>query len=122
MSTEIGEYRTWGRYPSYGNIEIGKDNDVILNDFGNHNTIETDEEGATKSTAIDGLLGVGLRLNFNKSFAFDAGMQYQIGGKSWKANQGSIFSYSLEGGDKVNLLRTVDNNSLKVTASLIFKF
>lgn len=125
LSTEIGEYKTWGRYPSYGNIEIGKDNDVILNDFGNHNTIEIDEEGATKSTAIDGLLGVGLRLNINKSIAFDAGMQYQIGGKSWKANQGSLFSYSLEGGDKVNLLRLVDNishNSLKITASLIFKF
>lgn len=125
MTATTGEYKTWGRYPDYQNLEIGKAGDVKLNDFGTHSAIGVDEEGITKSMSIGGLLGVGLRINLNKAFALDAGVQYQMGGKSLKADNGSIFSYTLDGGDKVNLLRKagdISHSALKVTASLIYKF
>ena len=126
LSANIGNYRTWGVYSGYGEpLTIGKDDNVILNDFGNKESIGIDEEGFTKSMAIDGLVGLGLRFNINKSFAFDAGVQYQIGSNSWKGEKGNIFSYSLKDGDKVNLLRKtngISHNALKIAASLIFKF
>lgn len=123
MTATTGQYKTWGEYPQYGDLVIGTD--VDLNGFGDHNEIGIDEEGITKKMAIDGLFGLGIRLNLNKSLALDAGMQYQTGGKSWEANPGSIFSYTLEGGDKVNLLRKVGcvrHDALKVAASIIYKF
>ena len=126
-------YDTWGLYPGYGNMEIGIENKgrlegnrvVNLNDFGRHNTIGIDEDGVTQNMSIDGLFGLGLRYNLNKSFAVDAGVQYQMGSKSWKANRENIFSYSLEEGDKVNLLykaKDISHNALKVSVSLIYKF
>ena len=125
MTATIGEYKTWGVYPQYGDLVIGKEGDVVLNGFGNHDAIGVDEDGITKKMAIDGLFGCGIRLSLNKSLALDAGLQYQTGGKSWEANSGSIFSYTLEGGDKVNLLRKVGyvrHDALKVAASIIYKF
>lgn len=125
MTATTGEYKTWGEYPQYGDLVIGKEGDVDLNGFGVHDEIGVDEEGITKKMAIDGLFGLGIRLNLNKSLALDAGIQYQTGGKSWEANEGSIFSYTLEEGDKVNLLRKVGcvrHDALKVAASIIYKF
>lgn len=129
MTADIGSYKTWGEYnkPEYGGfLEIGKNEDIDILDFKNNKTsIEIEEGGVTKSMALDALLGLGLRLNLNKSIAIDAGVQYQMGGKSWKTDNSSIFSYSLEDGDKVNLLQKssgISHNALKVAASLILKF
>ncbi len=125
MTATTGAYKTWGVYPDYGDLVIGEEGDVTLNGFGTHDEIGIDEEGITKKMAIDALFGLGIRLNLNKSLALDAGIQYQTGGKSWEANPGSIFTYTLEGGDKVNLLRKVGcvrHDALKVAASIIYKF
>ena len=124
MTTNIDSYTTSGKYTDYGS-ELIIENISELG-FGERtsNDAEYDENGASTSMAIDALLGLGLRININKSFAFDAGIQYQIGGKSWKSNEGDIFSYSGDK-DKVNLLRKaggISHNALKVGASLIFKF
>ena len=126
MTTQ-GTCKTWGLYTKseYGEpLEIGKDGDVDFNSFGTHN-IGLDEAVASKSMSFDGLVGLGVRCNFSKSFAVDAGLQYQVGSKSWKADKGNLFSYTNEGGDKVNLLRKsggIHHNSLKLAASLIYKF
>ena len=89
--------------------------------------------------SIHALAGLGLRFNLNKSFAFDAGVQYLTGGKSWKMNSDKkyIFDYTLPfdfdattaeekaQGDKVNLLRQaggIKAGAFRVTASLIYKF
>lgn len=148
MSATISDYETWGEYSTetYGDLVIRRDEyknndgykekyvgeyldkEYMLNNFGFHSagTIDVEEEGVSKSMTIDGLLGLGMRLNLNKSLAIDAGVQYQVGGESWKANAAeSIFGYTLEGGDKVNLLRkagSIHHNALKVAASVIYKF
>lgn len=127
MTTTISEYKTWGKYNGYDGLEIGKDEDVSLNDFGIHNTVGFDEEDIEKKMTIDGLFGMGLRVNISKFIAIDAGVQYQAGGNSWeyKGNQDDYFSYTLNGGDKVNLLRkakNINHKSWKASASLLFKF
>ena len=125
MTATIGEYKTWGVYPQYDDLVIGKEGDVDLNGFSAHKEIGIDENGITKKVAIDGLFGFGIRLSLNKSLTLDGGLQYQIGSKSWEANSGSIFSYTLEGGDKINLLRKVGyvrHDALKMVASIIYKF
>ena len=99
-------------------------------------SVETAEEGMEKSMSIHALAGLGLRFNLNKSFAFDAGVQYMTSGKSWKMNGSKgIFDYERPvrattpeekaKGDKVNLMRQTSglkNGAFRVTASLIYKF
>lgn len=123
MTTNVANYKTSGLYNRYDNLVI---ENIPELGFGNrtNNDMEYDEDGATTGMTIDALLGLGLRININKSIAFDAGIQYIMGGKSWKSNQGDIFSYFGDK-DKVNLLRKtggISHNALKVGASLIFKF
>lgn len=140
-SAHIDDYETSGIYETYGNTEIkgglnGKD--VNLNGFGEWEgwDMEVDEEGIEKSMSIHALAGLGLRFNLNKSFAFDAGVQYMTSGTSWKKNSDKgIFDYELPfgattpeekaKGDKVNLMRQTSglkNGAFRVTASLIYKF
>lgn len=145
-SAHIDDYETSGIYETYGNTEIKgglKGEDVNLNGFGEWEgrDMEVDEEGMEKSMSIHALAGLGLRFNLNKSFAFDAGVQYMTSGTSWKINKSkdSIFDYELPvgattpeaeaeakaQGDKVNLMRQTSglkNGAFKVTASLIYKF
>lgn len=129
MTTNVGSYTTYGKYNKieYGGELIIKGISELGFGTRTNDDVEYDEDGASTSMAIDALLGLGVRININKSIAFDAGIQYQIGGKSWKSNQGDIFRYSGEENakDKVNLLRKaggISHNALKVAASLIFKF
>lgn len=140
-SAYIDDYETSGFYKDYGNVEIkggleGKD--MNLNGFGEWKggDMEVDEEGMEKSMSIHALAGLGLRFNLNKSFAFDAGVQYMTSGKSWKMNGSKgIFDYERPvrattpeekaKGDKVNLMRQTSglkNGAFRVTASLIYKF
>ena len=136
-SAKIDGYETSGIYgDEYGGVEIK--GDVNLNGFGSWapRDMEVDEEGMEKSMSIHALAGLGLRFNLNKSFAFDAGVQYMTSGKSWKMNGSKgIFDYELPigattpedkaKGDKVNLMRQTSglkNGAFRVTASLIYKF
>lgn len=135
-SAHIDDYETSGIYSGYGNVEIK--GDVNLNGFGEWKgrDMEVYEEGMEKSMSIHALAGLGLRFNLNKSFAFDAGVQYMASGTSWKNNSSkSIFDYELPAGattpeekvqgDKVNLMRKTSglkNGAFRVTASLIYKF
>lgn len=146
---KIDKFETWGVWennPNYGGeLTIRNYNEdgsqkvhqVELNGFGMNDDATgmdekyVDNEGMTKSMTINGLAGAGLRLNLNKSLALDAGIQYIIGGKSWKIgdreNGGntSVFNYSKASGDSVNLLRKssgISHNALRVVASLIYKF
>lgn len=145
-SAYIDDYETSGFYKDYGNVEIKgglKGEDVNLNGFGEWEgrDMEVDEEGMEKSMSIHALAGLGLRFNLNKSFAFDAGVQYMTSGTSWKINKSkdSIFDYEFPvgattpeakaeakaQGDKVNLMRKTSglkNGAFRVTASLIYKF
>lgn len=130
MTVDVNSYTTSGEYSDYGDLIIENVKEL---GFGNRsgNNVEVDEGAATKSMAIDGLLGLGVRLNVNKSFAVDAGLQYQIGGKSWKPdNRNEIFSYTqdIDGEDAkdyVNLLPKtsgISHSALKLGVSLIYKF
>lgn len=141
-SAYIDDYETSGFYKDYGNVEIKgglKGEDLNLNGFGEWKgwDMEVDEEGMEKSMSIHALAGLGLRFNLNKSFAFDAGVQYMTSGTSWKINTNKerIFDYELPvgattpekkaEGDKVNLMRQTSglkNGAFRVTASLIYKF
>ncbi|MDE6278395.1 MAG: hypothetical protein K2M05_00315 [Paramuribaculum sp.] len=102
--------------------------DKYINNFGTYTDsdyLKPDEEAASAKTAIDAILGAGFRVNLTKSLAVDAGVQYQIGTNSWTSNSTSIFSYTLEGGDKVNLMskaKSLSHSALKVNISLIYKF
>lgn len=137
-SAHIDGYETSGIYSSqYGGVEIK--GDVNLNGFGSWGPwdMEVYEEDMENAMTIHALAGLGLRLNLSKSFAFDAGVQYLTGGKSWKMNSDKkyIFDYTLPfdattaeekaQGDKVNLLRQaggIKAGAFRVTASLIYKF
>ena len=137
-SAEIDKYETWGVYEKYNNLTIRNCNEdgtlvknpVTLNDFGIHNDTEVSSIGVDESiyspkTSLDFLFGAGIRLNLSKSFAFDAGIQYQIGGKNWKSEGKNIFSYTLATGDRVDLLSKagdIKRGAMRVTASLIYKF
>ena len=139
-SAYIDDYETSGFYKDYGNVEIKggpKGEKLNLNGFGEWEgrDMEVDEEGVEKSMSIHALAGLGLRFNLNKSFAFDAGVQYMTSGTSWKKNSDKgIFDYKSNGatepkdkakGDKVNLMRQTSglkNGAFRVTASLIYKF
>ncbi len=124
--TLTGSYKMYGMYPDYGNLVIGENGDVSLNGFGSYNSIGIDDDGIKSSMTVDGIFGAGLRVNFNKSFALDAGVQYQVGSQSWKAEgENDLFSYSPEDGGRTNLLRKVESishKSMKVSASIIYKF
>ena len=136
-TADIDDYETYGQYNNYNNLVIK--GDVNLNGFGNwgKKAIDVDESGWNAKTTINALMGAGLRLNLTKSFAFDAGVQYLMGGNSWDGSKGDIFSYSLPDnyqnleakqkamGDKVNLLNKtggIKHDALRVSASLIYKF
>lgn len=137
-SAHIDGYETSGIYgDKYGGVEIK--GDVNLNGFGiwNARDMEVNEEGMEASMSIHALAGLGLRFNLNKSFAFDAGVQYMTSGTSWKINTNKerIFDYEPPVGattpekkalgDKVNLMRQTSglkNGAFRVTASLIYKF
>jgi len=134
-TANIDGYETFGQYKNYNNLKIK--GDVNLNGFGNWNggDIDVDETGWSAKTSINALMGAGLRLNLTKSFAFDAGVQYLMGGNCWEGSKGDIFSYTLPQnaktpaekakGDKVNLLNKtggIKHNALRVVASLIYKF
>lgn len=139
-SAHIDGYETSGIYSQsqYGGVEIK--GDVNLNGFGSWGPrdMEVYEEDMENAMTIHALAGLGLRLNLSNSFAFDAGVQYLTGGKSWKMNSdkiSSVFDYSLPvgataavdkaQGDKVNLLRQaggIKAGAFRVTASLIYKF
>lgn len=141
-SAYIDDYETSGFYKDYGNVEIKgglKGEDLNLNGFGEWEgrDMEVNEEGMEASMSIHALAGLGLRFNLNKSFAFDAGVQYMTSGTSWKINTNKerIFDYELPAdvtksedkaqGDKVNLMRQTSglkNGAFRVTASLIYKF
>ena len=130
MTTTTGGYYVWGLYEQYNNLEIGKPDengivDVIVNNFGYNDKIDVDDEGITQSMVIDLLCGLGLRINLSKSFAIDAGVQYQAGTKSWKSNGKELFNYTLADKDRVNLLHKagdISHNSIKISASVIYKF
>lgn len=143
---EIGKYTTSGTYnnSAYGDDALtieNPDGSINLNGFGSHKgrEMDVDKEGMTSSLTINALVGAGLRANIGKSFAIDAGVQFLIGGKSWKIdeNNKNIFSYTLPNGweamdaeqkaqgDKVNLLRLTDgikHNPFRVTLGIIYKF
>lgn len=139
-SAHIDGYETSGIYSQYGGVEIKGDVNLNLNGFGSWGPrdMEVYEEDMENSMTIHALAGLGFRLNLSKSFAFDAGVQYLTGGKSWKMNSdkiSSVFDYSLPDGattaekkaqgDKVNLLRQaggIKAGAFRVTASLIYKF
>ena len=140
-SAYIDDYETFGTFNEYNNVVIkgGPNGEKLnLNGFGEWKgrEMEVDEEGMEKSMSIHALAGLGLRFNLNKSFAFDAGVQYMTSGKSWKMNGSKgIFDYELPvsattpeekaKGDKVNLMRQTSglkNGAFRVTASLIYKF
>lgn len=123
---EIGKHSISGTYPMYDNLIIDKYN---INGFGEHKSrsIEVDKTSMTNSLSICGLVGLGLRSNLTKNIAIDAGVQYLLGGNSWKASNehASVFSYKLDEGDKVNLLTQAEGikrNALRVTLGLILKF
>lgn len=137
-SAHIDGYETSGIYSQYGGVEIK--GDVNLNGFGSWDPrdMEVYEEDMENAMTIHALAGLGLRLNLSKSFAFDAGVQYLTGGKSWKMNSdkiSSVFDYTFPlnattaeekaQGDRVNLLRQssgIKAGAFRVTASLIYKF
>lgn len=118
----IDSYETYGVYSGYDNLTI---NDYI-NGFGNHSgEIGVDKDVMESSMSISALMGLGLRLNITKNIAADVGVQYLLGGNSWKKNSDQLFSYTLSGGDKVNLLSQangIKRNAFRVTLGLIFKF
>lgn len=139
IKIENSGFRTYGIYPDYDHLVI----DRYINNFGDHpdpNSLVPDEDGLSAKTAIDGLMGLGARINITKSIAIDAGIQYQIGGNSWTANTAKdIFSYKLKeesknlsgentlnvGIDGVNLMNkagSLKHSALKANISLIFKF
>ena len=132
-STSNG-YTVWGDYSKTekykGLTEVGKKGEVVLNDFGYHQAgdIEIDDTDPTKSMAIDAILGLGLRLNIGKSFAVDAGIQYQTGTKSWKTSNKSndLAHYTKEGGEKfysfIRHSEGVSHGALKAAVSLLYKF
>ena len=103
--------------------------------------VEIDENDIEPQFAIKALLGAGLRYNITKSFALDAGVQFQVGSNTWKApNTATFFKYSQPSGDnmsdaekleaenakdKLNIMRWskgVKQNALRVAISLIYKF
>lgn len=138
-SANIDKYETCGIYSGYGSDPLVIKGDVDLNGFGKWSglSLNVDETGWESKMSINVLAGLGLRVNLTKSVAFDAGIQYIMGGNSWDGGNGkSIFSYTLpqnastpqekaEKGDKVNLLNKtggIKHNALRVSASLIYKF
>ncbi len=131
MTFDEINYTTSGKYgKEYDYLIIEKIDELGFGQRTNSD-VEVDEDIASKKMTFDGLFRLGLRLNINKSLAFDAGIQYQIGGKSWKTNNddGYVFSYTQENDmnakDKLNLLGKssgISHNALKVAASLIYKF
>ncbi len=138
-SGDTDGYNTWGVYHQYGGeLVIGKtegntEPDVNLNGFGYYKgkiTIDDDKDNVKKNFAMDGLLGLGLRFNIGDSFAFDAGVQYQLGlMNSWKntGKDNTIAHYTEKDGDVFyNFLRSSDggikHSALRLSASLIYKF
>ena len=132
FSGEIYPYETYGVYEQYEGLTI---KDVPILGFENHGTRKTDitidDTGISKTLAIDGLIGAGLRVNFGKpldSFAFDAGFQYQLGlTNSWKGSaKSSDFGCYVEGEDHFyNVIRRSDgikHNAFRLFASIIYKF
>jgi len=115
-------YTTKGVYSKYNNLEIKDIPELGLTSYSG-GSIEVDETGVKSKTAIDALLGLGLRYNIGKSVAVDAGVQYLTGTKSWESTKGEVMTYA--GVDKVNLLRKsegITHGALKATVSLIYKF
>lgn len=134
-SATIGDYSVWGEYdkdnnPDYGGtLVMGKDGEVDLEGFGSQKggSIDVDEIDVASKTAIDVLLGLGLRYNIGKSIAVDAGVQYLTGSNSWENSATNKDIFKRENGttDTVNLLRLTDgikHSGLKANISLIFKF
>ena len=137
---QIDRYTTYGEYSGYGE-PLKIDGSVNLNGFGQHQgrSMEVDRNGLKSSMSVSALMGMGLRANITKSLAVDAGVQYLMGGTSWKMENGSyeLFSYTLpdeyEGmtaeqksqGDKVNLLtqvKGINRSAFRLTLGLILKF
>lgn len=138
-SANIDKYETYGIYSGYGSDPLVIKGNVDLNGFGEWSdlSLNVDETGWESKMSINVLAGLGLRVNLTNSVAFDAGIQYIMGSNSWDGSNGkSIFSYTLpqnastpkekaEKGDKVNLLNKtggIKHNSLRIAASLIYKF
>lgn len=133
-----GAYETYNA-PNGNTLIINQ----YINNFGTHeesNYLQTDNDAAETKLSIDGILGIGARVNLTKSLAIDAGIQYQLGlGDKWKmtsTDNKSIFRYELhdnknstdplnDGIDYVNLMKEVESlklSALKVNISLIYKF
>ena len=138
-SATLDKFETWGKYgDKYDGLVIRNyddngnpvDNPVDLNDFGLHNengsnSIGVDETNYKKSSSVDFMLGLGFRFNVSKLIAVDVGMQYQAGGKNWKSEGSSMFSYTKNSGDRIDLLQKagdISRGALRLTAGLIFKF
>lgn len=137
-SATIDKYFVWGEYnkSEYGGTLIIGKNDEVLGEkpevewegFGGPygGSIDVDEIDVASKTAIDVLLGLGLRYNIGKSIAVDAGVQYLTGSNSWENSATNKDIFKRENGtDTVNLLRLTDgikHSGLKANISLIFKF
>lgn len=139
-SANVDSYETYGIYPNYNQLVIRggeRGREINLNGFGewSGNSMDVDDTGWESKMSVNALAGLGLRINLTKTMAFDAGVQYIMGGNSWSGSKGALFSYTLPQnastpeekakGDKVNLLNKsggIKHNGLRVSASLIFKF
>lgn len=147
VEIENSSYNTYGVYSKYGDLIIYND----INNFGENeeNTLMPYEVGLSTKTTLNGIFGLGARVNVTKTIAIDAGIQYQLSGKSWSAEENKIFNYEIDwdkisadntsgvdntlrvddtlniGEDQVNLLNnagSLKHDLLKVNVSLIFKF
>jgi len=127
----IGTYKTFGTYENYGGLTI--DSDIPILGFGSQapsKDIKIDESNgiSKESFALDALIGAGLRFNITKSFAFDAGVQCQLGlTDSWKSTTSNRDLGHFDNGEEqfYSLLRgsgSVKHQALRVFASLIYKF
>ncbi len=137
FTNEVDAYETWGVYPQYDNLVIRPAQDgsgVTINEFGNHGKYTKDalDDDISSSMNFFGLVGLGLRFNIGKSFAVDAGIQYQHGfGNGWSSDvkdnsKNNIATYTKANGDQFyNLIRRSDGikqHAFKIGVSLIYKF
>ena len=127
VTGSISNYEIWGKYNKYDGLEIHNIEELGFSTVNGTQSIVIGEEGVTKSMAINALVGLGLRFNVGKSFAIDAGVQYQTGTKSWKSNpkDAQVAYYTANGDVFSNFVRNSDginHSALRFTAGVILKF
>ena len=146
ISAKVDQYsvsnNVYGIYPQYDNLRM--DGSWGYNSFGAHEYTSSDlndNEVPVKGFSMDFFGGAGIRIKPIKSFpmAIEVGIQYQTAAVGmWNSDsygisttgnvnpEHSLFSYTVENGEKIksldNGLTDVKRQHLKLNVGLVFKF